>query len=92
MTIDKMLEALTALKEKVGGDAEVPVMATYGENDYIVPEYPVIGDLRDQDGNEFKCAFIGSMGGEELTEKGTPHYKWKPSKNRLVFEKTGHES
>lgn len=83
MTIDKMIEALTILKEKVGGDAEVPVMATFGENDYIVPEYAVIGDFVDQDGDEYRCAFIGSSGGEEFTERGTPHYKWKPHGNKV---------
>lgn len=83
MTIDKMIEALTVLKEKVGGDEEVPVMSTFGENDYIVPSYAVAGDFEDQDGNEFKCAFIGGSGGEEFTERGTPHYQWKPHNNKV---------
>ena len=85
MTIDKMIKALTVLKEKVGGDAEVPVMATFGENDYIVPEYAIVGNFVDQDGDEYKCAFIGETGGEELTERGIPHYKWKPSNNKVVI-------
>lgn len=87
MTIDKMIKALTILKEKVGGDEEVPVMATFGENDYIVPSYAVVGDFEDQDGNEFKCAFIGDEGGEEFSEKGTPHYEWNPTKNKVSISK-----
>lgn len=83
MTIDAMIEALTILKERVGGDAEVPVMTTTGENDYIIPSFPVAGDFEDQDGNEFKCALVGDVGGEEFTKKGTPHYEWEPEDDRV---------
>lgn len=58
-------------------------MATFGENDYIVPEYAVIGGLVDQDCDEYKCAFIGSSGGEKFTERGAPQYKWKPHDNKV---------
>lgn len=79
MTIDKMIEVLTKMKERVGGDQEVAVMGTFGENDYLEPDYGVVEDMEDQDGYEFKCAFICGSGGSELTKVGVPHYKWKPS-------------
>lgn len=77
MTIDKMIDTLTVLKGKVGGDEEVPVVRIdYGENDYIIPDFAVCGNFCDQDGNEFKCALVGSEGGEEFAKTGTGHYNW----------------
>lgn len=83
MTIKKMIEELEKMAEEVGDDAEVPVMTTYGENDYVIPKYGVIAELEDQDGNTFKCALIGSEGGSELSEQGIAHYKWNPSKSKV---------
>ena len=83
MTIDKGIEYLQKAKELVGGNEEFVVMSTWGENDYIKPEYMVSGDLEDQDGNKYKVAFIGNNGGEELTVKDIPHYKWNPRKNKI---------
>ena len=80
MTIDKAIELLIKAKEQIGGNEEFVVMSTFGENDYIKPDILVSGDLEDQDGNEFKVAFVGESGGEELTVKGTPHYRWKYKK------------
>lgn len=76
-----MITKLTELREKVGGDQQVPcVILGWGENDYVIPEYATVGEFTDQDGESYKCAFVGKYGGEEFTEVGTPHYKWKPSK------------
>lgn len=84
MTIDKMIEELEAIREEIGGDHEVAIVRTnYGENDYLVPEYGIIGNFVDQDGSCFRCAFIANIGGEEFTEKGVAHYKWKPDKKLL---------
>lgn len=83
MTIEKMIDELKKLKDLVGANEEVPVVATFGENDFIVPEYAVAGDFTYQDGEHYKCALIGSVGGEEFTEVGTPHYKWKPRENAI---------
>lgn len=84
MKIKKMIEELEKVRAIVGDDAEVPVMRSdFGENDFVIPDYAVVADLEDQDGNEFKCALIGEVGGEELTKKGTPHYKWNSKKDRV---------
>ena len=81
MTVNQMIKELENIKDKIGGDHEVPVVRiNYGENDYIIPEFATIGNFEDQDGKEYKCALIGKMGGEEFTENGIAHYKWKPSK------------
>lgn len=86
MTVDEMISALEALKAKVGGDEKVVVVNVgFGENDYLEPSYPVVGDFRDQDGYEFKCAIVADCGGSEFTERGTPHYKWVPRKNIVEF-------
>lgn len=75
-----MIDELKAIREKIGGDHEVPVVQIdYGENDYIIPNRVITGDFVDQDGYEFKCALIGKIGGEEFSERGIPHYKWKPN-------------
>jgi hypothetical protein len=83
MSIDEMIETLQSFKDKLGsGKEEVPVVRiNYGENDYFIPSFGLIGDFTDQDNNEFKCALIANIGGEEFTEKGTYHWKWKPKKN-----------
>lgn len=86
MTIDKMIEVLTKMKEKVGGDEEVVVMATFGENDYFEPDYGVVEDMKDQDGYKFKCAFIAEAGGSELSKVGVPHYKWQPWASDNMFK------
>ena len=79
MSIDKMIESLNKMRDIVGGSQEVAVMVmNHGENDYIVPEYPIVGDFEDQDSMQFKCAFVGRAGGEEFTAKGIPHYEWDP--------------
>ena len=83
MTIDEGIKYLQKAKELVGGDEEFVVMSTFGENDYIKPDFMVCEDLEDQDGSEYRCTFIGSTGGEELTIVGTPHYKWKPGKFKV---------
>ena len=84
MKIQKMIEELTRMMEVVGKDAEVPVMRSdFGENDFVIPKFGVIGDLEDQDGRKFKCALIGDDGGEELTRDGIPHYKWNCKKDRI---------
>lgn len=79
MSIDEMISQLQMMKEKVGGEAKVVVVRiNYGENDYIIPDFGVVGDFEDQDGYEYKAALVGEIGGEEFTEKGIPHYKWEP--------------
>lgn len=86
MTVNDMISALEALKDKVGGDEKVVVVNVgFGENDYLEPSYPVVGDFQDQDGYEFKCAIVADCGGSEFTERGTPHYKWSPRKNIVEF-------
>jgi hypothetical protein len=81
MTIDEMINQLTKLKEKIGGEHQVPcVIIDWGENDYVIPEYATIGNFVDQDGETYKCALVGHYGGEEFTEDGIEHYKWKPTK------------
>lgn len=88
MTIDEMISHLQLMKEKVGGEAEVAVVRiNYGENDYIVPKFGVVGDFEDQDGYEYRAAFVGEIGGEEFTEKEIPHYKWKPKPIKCVKNK-----
>ena len=48
MKIQKMIEELTRMMEVVGKDAEVPVMRSdFGENDFVIPKFGVIGDLED---------------------------------------------
>ena len=90
MTIDKMIAALNVLKERVGGDARIPtVLAGRGENDYIEAIYPVVGNFRDQDGETFKCAFVGHCGGEEFTRRDVPHYRWKPEEDMLKTDVVG---
>lgn len=83
MTIQEIIETLKDMGDQVGYDQEVPVMLTFGENDYIVPSFGIVADLRDQDGREFKCALIGGEGGSELTKKGIFHWNWKPSEDRI---------
>lgn len=87
ITIDGMISALNALKEKVGGEQRIVVVSVgFGENDYMLPSYPVAGDFVDQDGEGFKCAFIASCGGSEFTRKGVPHYRWKPYEDSVDTE------
>lgn len=87
MTVDELIGALGAVKEKVGGDKDVVFVGVgFGENDYLEPSYPVVGDFQDQDGNEFKCAIVCGSGGSEFTMNGTPHYKWNPSQNRVYAD------
>ena len=83
MKIKKLIETLEKMKAVVGDNAEVPVMSTFGENDYFLPAYGVIANLKDQDGNEYKCALIAEDGGEELTKSGVEHWKWNPTKDRI---------
>lgn len=84
MKIKKLIDQLSKMMNVVGEDAEVPVLRYgIGENDYIIPSFGVVADLEDQDGNKFKCALIGSEGGEELTKKGIPHYKWNCRKDKI---------
>ena len=82
-----MIKCLSKMKEKIGGEAEVPFMISWsGENDYAIPDYPVICDISDQNGTEYKCAFICGEGGTELGEKEKPFYEWKPWKNELKID------
>lgn len=84
MTIDNMIETLQRLKERVGGEEEVPVVRiNYGENDYIMPDFAVSGNFIDQDGNTFRCALVGKYGGEEFTKEGAAHYKWAAEKDKV---------
>lgn len=84
MTIDQAIEELKKARDKVGGNAKLAVMrADYGENDYIIPSFAVTADLEDQDGRKFKCALIGTNGGEELTKVGVAHHEWKYKKDRV---------
>jgi hypothetical protein len=77
-----MIEELINVRNGLGtGDVEVPVVRiNYGENDYIIPTKAIIGDFIDQDKQQYKCALVGKIGGEEFSQKGTPHYKWNPLK------------
>lgn len=85
MTIKEMINQLELAAEEVGADKEVVcVLAGWGENDYSIPSYVVVGDFTDQDGAEIKCAFVGDVGGSEFTRKGVPHYEWKPYEDKLV--------
>ena len=86
MTIDKMIEVLTKMKEKVGGGKEVAVMGTYGENDYFIPDYGVVESMEDQDGEPFECALVADGGGSELSKVGVPHYKWQPWASDNMFK------
>lgn len=84
MNVDELIGALGAVKEKVGGDKDIVFVGIgFGENDYLEPSYPIVGDFCDQDGGEFNCAIVCGGGGSEFTERGTPHYKWAPNGNRV---------
>ena len=86
MTVDQMIAALKAIKDKVGGDERIPiVLVGCGENDYIEASYPVVGDFCDQYGETFKCALVGDCGGEEFTRKDVPHYRWEPEEDKMLY-------
>lgn len=70
MTIDKMIDDLVQIRDEIGGDHEVAVVRIgCGENDYIIPDYGICGNFTDQNGNNFKCAFLGKTGGSKFVEK-----------------------
>ena len=75
-----MINELQKMKAKIGGDHQVPVVGTMGENDYIIPDFGTVGEFTDQDGNEFKCALVGDTGGEEFTEVDVDHWNWNPER------------
>jgi len=77
MKIDELINKLTLLKNKVGGDKEIVGVCVDGESDIYSFDYPIAGDFEDCDGNEYNAAFMISMSGDEFTRKGIPHYKWK---------------
>lgn len=85
MTIKEMISQLELAAKQVGNDKEVAcVLVGWGENDYSIPSYIVVGDFTDQDGAEIKCAFVSGVGGSEFTRRGVPHYEWKPYEDKLV--------
>ena len=47
MSIDEMIKTLQSFKDKLGsGKEEVPVVRiNYGENDYFVPSFGLVGDF-----------------------------------------------
>jgi len=87
MTIDQMIVALNAIKEKVGGGERIPiVLVGWGNTDYVEASHPIVGDFCDQNGETFKCAFVGGLEGTEFTRKGVSFLRWKWNEDMLDYD------